>query len=367
MIIGIDGHTLNEKEKFGVSTYTYEIASRIIKHTEDQFVIYSKEKLSNSVFHQKNIENRIVNFKIAWTQWGLSTSFLKTKIKPEIMFFPAHSISRYAPMKTAVAIHDLAFLKFPEYFTKKDLFRLSALTIDAAKRSNIILTCSESTKNDIAKFYGKEIANKTKVVLLGFDEKSFNQSCGNINLLKKKYHINKPYLLYAGSFQPRKDLPTLVKAFEQINHKYSDLHLVMAGGGGWMKEIALKAINNSKVKEKIIQLGYVSSLDLPAIYAGANIFVLPSLYEGFGIPLLEAMACGIPVVYANNSSLPEVAGEAGFAFQTSDYEDLAAKLTSLLSDKTIHKEQVNKSLIQSKKFSWDRTAEKTYKILKNVG
>jgi glycosyltransferase involved in cell wall biosynthesis len=252
MNIGIDGHTLNEKEKFGVSTYTYEIVERIVKHT-DEFTIYSKEKLSSPVFNQENIENRLVNFKTGWTQWGLSTNFLFNRNNPDVMFFPAHSISRYCPMRKVVAIHDLAFLKFPQYFTKKDLFRLKSLTFDAAKRANKIITCSLSTKEDIAKFYGKEFAEKTEVILLGFDKKSYNKESANSRLLKQKYGIDKPYLFYAGSFQPRKDLPTLIKAFEQVSQQFTDLKLVLAGGGGWMKEVTLKSIENSPIKDKIMQ------------------------------------------------------------------------------------------------------------------
>lgn len=369
MLIGIDGHTFSEKEKMGVATYAFEVAKRLIEQNQkDNFVIYSKSSQLDHALQKENSTIKCIKSRWGWTQWRLSLEFLVGR-KPDVMLFFAHSLSRYLPTPGVVAIHDLAFLKFPQYFTKEDLKRLTFITKDAVLRSKQIVVPSVSTRDDMIKYYSevKNIEKKTTVIPLGYEKELFYpRSSSEIARLRKKFNLKKPYFLYTGSLQPRKNVATLVEAFEKISSSNPEIELVIAGGKGWLSESTLRRIETSPIKDKIKLLGYIDRNDLPALYSGAISFVLPSLYEGFGMPLLEAMACGTPVIFGNNSSLIEIGKESGMAFESMDDDSLAKLMSSMISDKEQRKKFISKGINAAQKYSWDKTAEGTIKVLRKA-
>lgn len=368
MVIGLDGHTLSDVQKHGVAIYAKSLLQEMVGQSEDDFILYTKNKLAGETWKKPNVQIRELSARFGWTQWRLSWELLVGK-RPDVLLCLAHSLPRFDPVKTAVAVHDLAFWRFPEYFLAKDLRRLKWLTKDAVSRAQGIIAISESTKRDLLKFYPEvtDLGKKIHITPLAYEkELFFARKPEEIEAVGKKYGLEKDYLLYVGALQPRKNLPVLIEAFEKLCAQGKDLELVLSGGKGWLSEMTLERIKTSKCRDKIKILGYVDRGDLPAIYSGASIFVLPSLYEGFGLPILEAMACGTPVIYADNSSLPEVAGKAGMSFETNDADDLARKITEIINNDKTRIDLIHKGLARAKEFSWEKTAKMTLEILKGL-
>jgi glycosyltransferase involved in cell wall biosynthesis len=245
---------------------------------------------------------------------------------------------------------------------------LDFFTETAVKRADGIIAVSQSTKEDILKFYPKTEADKIKVVYHGVDKENFSQKTSSQKAKKvfDKYGIKERYLLYVGALQPRKNLEVLIEAFEDIKrkNKKDGLQLVLAGSAAWKAGGIFKKIDNSKFKKDIILTGKVDFDDLPTIYQKAEIFVLPSLYEGFGIPILEAWASRTPVVVADNSSLKEIGGSAVLQFKTADSQDLAKKVDNLLNCDKMRGELIKSGKKRLENFSWEKCVQETLNFIK---
>lgn len=297
-----------------------------------------------------------------WTQTGFALKLLSDK--PDVLWMPVQNmpIIRRKNLKTVVTIHDLAFKIFPQHFTKKDLFKLNKLADLAIKNADRIIAISNSTKNDIIKFYPKIDKEKISVIYNGFDAELFNKKTSEKDF--EKFSISydlkpKNYLLYVGAIQPRKNLITLIEAFEKIKKDNPNLKLVLAGAPAWKSEKTLEKIDHSLFKDDIIVTGRLPFKDVPVLYQNALVSVYPSLYEGFGIPVLEAMASGVPVICANNSSLPEVGGDAAMYFKTEDSSDLAGCIERLIQDENLRNEFVRKGMERARNFSSEKSARET--------
>ena len=359
MILGIEAKEFGKKEKTGVDVFLENLVLAIAKiDTKDQVVLYSERRISLSL--PQNFKLKKIRFPFMWRFLGLSFYFLFFK-KPDILLFPAQVVPFFYPAKKAVVIHDLAFLKFPQTFTLKDRLRLTFLTWWAAKRADVIIVPSVSTKKDIVKIWSKN-SKKIFVVPHGFDKKLFYpRSPAEVQKVLKKYQIQKPYLLFVGSLQPRKNVIRLVLAFERLKKEGLPHKLVIIGGKGWLSEKIVKKIKNSQFSKEIFWLGYVKNSDLPFFYSGADLFVLPSLYEGFGLPILEASACKTAVVASNVSSMPEILKESALYFNPRSVLDIARTIKRALSQKEI---LAQKAYQKAQNFSWVKSAQKILKILK---
>jgi glycosyltransferase involved in cell wall biosynthesis len=268
---------------------------------------------------------------------------------------------------STITIHDLAFKIFPQFFPKKDLRRLNLFTDFAIKHSDKIIAISQSTKNDILKFYPQIKEEKIKVIHHGFDPDLFQKKISNINMnnVLNRYGLQATgYVLYVGALQPRKNLEVLIEAFEKVKKDNPNLKLVLAGEKAWMWKGIMNKVENSQYGKDVIITGTVSFSDIISLYQGASLFVFPSLYEGFGLPILEAMASGVPVISANNSSLQEIGGTAAEYFESSNSQDLAEKINSVLNDESKRQQMVVKGMEQIKKFSWDKCAGETLEYIK---
>lgn len=371
--IGVDAADLCHKRIDGTRIYIYNLLERFGKVAPDTlFYIYLKGDLNPDLKFKKypNYLFRNGNFPFFWTQLKLPK--LLKKDMPNVLWMPLHNIPIWKPkgMKTVITIHDLAFKLFPDLFPPKDLFLLNRLTAMAVKKADRIIAVSHSTARDLTEVYGVP-SHKIRVIYHGYNEKLFhlpsNAEKSQIPSVKNKYRIpkNAKYLIYVGAIQPRKNLGILVSAFERLKtlHSFRDWKLVLAGADAWMVDDLKKQIANSIWKKDIITTGNFAISDLPYLLWGAEIFVFPSLYEGFGIPILEAMACGVPVVTAKNSSLVEVAGNNAIYFDAGRIDDLAASIKELHSSPEKRKELIEGGLDWVKRFSWDETAKKTYEFL----
>jgi glycosyltransferase involved in cell wall biosynthesis len=275
-------------------------------------------------------------------------------------------ILRRKNLKTVVTIHDLAFKIFPQHFTKKDLMKLNGLADMAIKNADKIIAISNSTKDDIIRFYPKINREKIAVIHNGFDSELFGQKVSQEKSSKilRNYNLEAgTYLLYVGAIQPRKNLGVLIDAFEKAKEKNPDLKLVLAGAPAWKSENTFEKITHSPFKEDITVTGNLSFENVSILYQNALMFIFPSLYEGFGIPILEAMASGMPVILAKNSSLPEVGGEAALYFATENSAELASCINKIIEDKVLRENLIRKGLEHCKNFSWEKCAQQTLDIL----
>jgi len=262
---------------------------------------------------------------------------------------------------------DLAFLEYPKDFKRSDLKQLTAWTKYSVKKASHIFAISESTKKDIIKYYG---VNKDKITVTypGIDKDKLKANKED-KTVKDKYGIKGDYLIFIGTLQPRKNLVRLIRSFSTIVKSHPQLSLVIAGKKGWLYKDIFQTVKELELENKVIFTDFVPDQELPTLLKGAEAYVLPSLYEGFGIPVVEAMELGIPVVVTRISSLPELVGEAGVYIEeptlTKSISQALLKVIKLTDQQ--RKELIIKGKIQAKKFSWDESGEKTLEILREIG
>ncbi len=335
---------------------------------ENEFLLYHRNEF-NPELEPPKFANYLVK-KIAaplmWTQTGFARGIFKAK--PDIVWMPMANVPllRRKNTKVVVTIHDLAFKHFPQYFIKKDLCKLNFFSKLAINNSDHIIAISNATKQDILKFFPNIKPEKISVVHHGFTrelfEKVIAQDQSDVVLSKFKLEKNQ-YLLYVGAIQPRKNLVTLVAAFERLANEYPKLKLVIGGDKAWQWEETFERIQESPVKEKIIVTGKLPFEEVSVLYRNAAVFVFTELYAGFGIPLLEAMASGVPVVSANNSALVESGGEAAVYFESGNAYELTVKIETVLSDEFLRSEMIEKGRAHVRNFSWEKCAADTLDIL----
>ncbi|NTU66723.1 MAG: glycosyltransferase family 4 protein [Candidatus Moranbacteria bacterium] len=372
MKIAIQAADLDHPRIDGTRVYIWNL----LKHfgnlgREDEFLIYHKGDFNPNLAPPEFGNYRAISkgFPFFWTQTRFAYEIWKGK--PDVVWLPMQALPvlRRKGLKTVISVHDLAFKIFPEYFPEKDLRRLNFYADFAIRNATKVITDSESTKKDIARFYPDIEQGKIKVIPLGFDASTFGRDFSKEGLegARKKYGIPAGrYLLHVGAIQPRKNLILLIKAFEILKKEKenNDLKLVLAGEPAWQSEPTIQAIQDSPFSRDIILVGKAGFSDLALIYGGASVFVLPSLYEGFGIPILEALASGVPSVLARNSSIPDVAGDAALYFENNSVDDLVSKIGVFLSNDALAAELARNGRERANDFSWEKCAERTLEFLK---
>ncbi len=392
MKIGIDASRAFVKDRTGTENYSYQlICAMLVLDKKNDYVLYHRNIVlsapSDEIFFRRqstfsslnvptpqkihqpsrkpSLETKIISFPRLWTQIGLAREVLINP--PDVLFVPAHTLPviRRPGLKTVVTIHDLGYEYLPQYHKFPHKLYLNKSTEYAVKHATHLIAVSQATENDLINKMGCP-KDKITVIYEGFDEKKFkpdsnrhsgkSRSAGRIQ--------NLPYILFVGTLQPRKNIERLIEAFSLIK---TDIQLVIAGNKGWLYDDILSAPKRFGVEKRVKFLGYTKEEDLPTLYQNALCFCLPSLFEGFGLPVLEAMACGCPVIVSNSSSLPEVAGEAGIYVNPLNVNDIAEKLKLIIENGKLRMEISKKSLIQAKKFSWEKCARETIKVLESVG
>lgn len=229
-----------------------------------------------------------------------------------------------------------------------------------------IIAISHHTKKDIVKLLKVNPDKITVIPLAASSKFKPIKHRAKIEMVKRKYHTGEKYLLHIGTLNPRKNLEFLIKVFNNVLVRCPNYHLVITGKKGWYYEGLFKLVKELGLTGKVIFTGYVQDEDAPYLYNGADIFVFPSLYEGFGLPPLEAMACGIPVISSNTSSLPEVIGKAGILLPPDNNKLWTEAIAKVLTNKKIYQDMVKSSLLQAKKFSWRVAAEKTLQVYEEL-
>lgn len=351
----------------GVEYYTYNLIKGIINiDFTNQYFIYSAQKLYEDFPASPNLRKRESSFshRLLWHQFHLP--FLASKDKVDLVH-TSFLCPLFSPIPSIITIHDMTVFIFPHKHEARNRLIQRFLLPLVVRKAKKIIAVSQSTKQDIVRFF-KIPEDKIRVIYEGIDPGFFLiRDYGLIDQVKKKHGILGEYILYVGTLEPRKNIVRLIKAFGalkkmgQIKHK-----LVIVGKKGWLFEDIFETINSLNLKEEVIFTGYVPRNELNILYNAADLFVYPSLYEGFGFPPVEAMACGTPVVTSNNSSLPEVVGDAAIKVNPYKEREISEAIYEIISNKKKKEELIKRGLERVKHFSWNRAAEETLEVYLEV-
>ncbi len=366
MNIGIDGSRISTNEMTGVDGYTFNLVKAISSVDKvNKYIIYFSKVPKYFEIGHKNVSTRVIPLTRFWTQIRLALECLIRP--PDILFVPAHTmpVIRRPNLKTIVTIHDLGAEFLAEYHQFPQKYYLNWATEYVALHASHIIAVSESTKKDLVKQF-KVDPKRITVVYEAVDTNKFSpRGTKEIEQTKKELGITKKYLLFVGTIQPRKNLLRLIEAFSKLENK--SLELVLAGKPGWLFEEIYEAPKKFKVEGRVKFVGYVKDDQLPALYSGAEMFVFPSLYEGFGLPILEAMACGTAVLTSKTSSMPEVSGGNAVLVNPNKINEISSGIESLLKDKLLYRKLSDSGKKWASKFTWEETARETIKVFEKVG
>jgi len=283
--------------------------------------------------------------------------------KADVYHFPNFIRPPLSRGRSVVTIHDVSFLRHPDTTEPRNLQYLTAQIRNTVDRADAIITDSAFAAREIEELFGTP-AGKVTPILLGLDPSIRRPSADAIATTQKSLGLDRPYVLMVSTIEPRKNIAFLVEVFERM--AWFDGDLVLAGARGWKCEPIFQRIAASKRKERIRHLDYVPDAQLPALYAGAELFLFPSRYEGFGFPPLEAMACGTPVLSSRGGSLPEVLGGAAEYAESFDAGAWAARAEALLADGALRAARVKQGLDRAREFTWDEAARKTWAVYRKV-
>jgi glycosyltransferase involved in cell wall biosynthesis len=356
------------KQKVGVGVYAENLLKNICKYDKKNkyFVLIQNDEALEGVPHFESMTFirlpnkifRIFAFRLLMEQFYIPFLVLRKNINL------VHSLHYSFPLftfkaKKVVTIHDLTFFLYPELhepfkrFYFRFFIRLSVYLCDK------IICVSESTKKDLVSRFSRS-SNKIEVIPLGND----NRFCVNLDRneivrVKKKHNISNEYILFIGTLEPRKNIINLIHAFYKIHKIEKKYQLVIVGKKGWYFQSIFDLVTKYNLSDSIIFTGFIDEEEKPFIISGAKIFVYPSIYEGFGIPVLESIACGVPTITSNISSLPEVVGDAALLIDPLDETSIFQAINELLNNTALRNDLITKSLTQAKKFSWENTTLKT--------
>lgn len=381
-LILVDGNEANVQNTVGVSVYTLKILHEFKKYSSHdvRFCVYLKSK---PLLHMPK-ENKYFRYKIVWGPLFWLKVFLPMRIVYDELwqlvrksvgrhnidlyayFAPAHYAPPYLPKgcKLIVTIHDLAYVFFPNEFLKKDRFKLEKWTAEAVARAYKVIVVSDNTRADVMQVFGLT-DNQIVTIHNGYTPQSKlyeNKQTSLINGIDyglEPYH----YFLYIGTLQPRKNIGNLIYAFAMLHKEHGEYKLVIAGKKGWMYQEIFDLTKKLKIDHSVHFVGYITENDKSFLLNKALCLVFPSLYEGFGIPLLEAFSAGCPVVCSNTSSLPEVAGSAALYFDPKNPNDILDKLRKIESDLPLRHTLIEAGERRLMNFSWERCAQKTLETI----
>jgi glycosyltransferase involved in cell wall biosynthesis len=361
MRIGIDWSRAQKKNKTGTEWYSFYLIKTL--HTfqiSDEIILYSPQDIPS----EYNINKFKVNilkwpFVYLWTHIRLSWEMLTNP--PDVLFVPAHSVPLIHRQRTIVTIHDLGFLHFPEIYKPlaRWYHRISAWW--SITKSKKIITISEFTKQDILNYYHIP-AEKVTVIPLAVNISDMQINYKDESILAK-YNIHKPYFLFVGRIEKKKNIQTLLAAWQEFKKNNTGYQLVLIGPDGYGTEIFNTQIKNDC---DILKIGYVSEYDKTLLLRQAIAFIFPSLFEGFGMPLLEAFAAHCPVLCARSTALPEVGADACLYFTPTDFKELVKSMEQIIHDNVLRDKLIIAGSRRLNDFSWEKTAQKTLSILSKI-
>lgn len=363
MLVGIDASRTTAARRTGTENYSLHLIRELLALAEDHyFRLYFSQAPAHDLL-PGGAEWRIMPFPRLWTHIRLSWEMLMRP--PDLLFVPSHVLPLIHPRHSVVTVHDLGYHYYPEAHTLFQNAYLHWSTRYNARTATRVLVDSEATRRDLIHYY-QIPETKIAVVYPGRDETLAPISDPEaLAAVRAHYGLTDAYLLYVGTLHPRKNLARLVQAFAQVLTSQSadsppnNLQLVLAGQKGWLYDEIFAQVRRLGLADRVVFTGYVPDDDLPALLSGALAFVFPSLYEGFGLPVLEAMACGTPVIGADASCTPEVVGDAGLLVPPHDVAALADSLEHLLVDTNLQADLGQRGQARAAAYTWEKTAAAT--------
>ncbi|WP_298816001.1 glycosyltransferase family 4 protein [Chloroflexus sp.] len=375
MRIAINAHLLAHTRSFrraGVSHYIEQVLIHLaqIDH-RNHYTIYTTRGLdqsalglpANFVVKPSRLPTINPRIRIPWEQ-GIAPLLLRGKA--DLYHGCLNVAPLLSPVPTVITIHDLAFIRFPQTFRAYNRIYLDLATRLSARRADRILVVSEHTKREVVGLLG--VPTERVVVTPNAARHHFRPPASTaIAQLRARHGLPEQFLLYVGTLEPRKNLTTLLEAFALVSARVPDVPLLIGGGKGWMYQPIFARLDQLNLRDRVKFVGYIDEEELPLWYAAATVFVFPSIYEGFGMPPLEAMACGTPVITSNTSSLPEVVGDAGLMVSPADQQALAEAIYRVLTDADLRADLRQRGLARARQFSWADTAARTLEAYQAVG
>lgn len=378
MLIGIDASRALVARRTGTENYSLQVIRELVRQGREnrslRFRLYTQAAAPAGLFWPEpgpaQAEVAAIPFPRLWTHLRLSAEMAVRP--PAVLFVPSHVLPLYHPRRSVVTVHDLGYLAYPEAHTPASRRYLDWSTRWSAAQATALIADSQATRADLVAAYGVS-PERVHVIYLGRDEALRPVTDpATLAAVRGRYGITAPrYLLYVGTLQPRKNLARLIEAFARVcggpaGAGPADVQLVLAGRQGWLYDDLFALVNRLGLAGRVLFPGYVAGEDLAALYSASLAYVFPSLYEGFGIPVLEAQACGVPIMTGNNSSLPEVAGDAALLVDAGDVDAIAAAMERLLLDDDLRAELTRRGLENVKRFSWEKCARETLAVLTAV-
>ena len=367
--VGINAHLLSSEAGYrraGIHQYIAQVLRHLPwEEGEPTTVVFTQQKKLfedlpgiTAVSSRLSTQNRLL--RILWEQvvwpWQARQHSLAL----------LHSMACVTPLlatcPTVITVYDLSFYHFPERFPALQRLYLSSQTRRSCQRARRIITISESSRQDVHRFLGVPLS-QIDVVVPGVDPVYHPLPAADVSAFRQKQGVAR-FVLHVGTLQPRKNIPVLLKAMARLDDPA--IKLVLVGGKGWLYDDIFQQVQALGLAERVIFTGYVPDDDLPLWYNAAELLVFPSVYEGFGLPVVEAMACGTPVIAANSSSLPEAVGDAGLLFAPSDVETLANQMTAVLTDINLQNKLRQQGLAHAQTFSWERAGRETAAVYKRA-
>jgi len=358
----------------GIGYYAYYLLKKLLEIDEaNEYIgIFAKDSSYVNKFNFPNLTKVITRTSLRkplrrklWE--GFILPFTLKNLKADVYFSPSYVLPVYKlgiPM--VVTIHDFSWWIYPETKSKKYAFYMRHVVPYSLKNSDMVIVDSKHTASDLRKFF-KFPPNKIKTVYLGINKLYLEDKEPDVKqYLDNKYQIKTDYILAVGTLEKRKNILRLIKAFISLKQKKKLIHKLVLVGKFKQDSFAILKELIQGYKDDIIFTGYVDSKDLAYLYFGASIFVYPSIYEGFGLPPLEAMSCGVPVATSNISSMPEILQEACIYFDPYDVRDISDKIYEILDNKTLRNKIIEAGYNKVKNFNWDKTANDMILIFKEI-
>ena len=374
MRIAVDAQTLLEQSA-GITYYTKGLIEAVLKQDQTNYYdlllwrLFPKKPLR--MFGEgRNFSYRYQRFFpykgfYKLYKWGIPIPLETFFGSHDLYFFPNFVAYPHLKGKSVVVVHDLTFEKVPQYVDRRNVdFLKKFVPPSVAKADHVVVNC-EFTKNELIDAY-RVPAEKVTVAYPGVDPGVFYpRSEKEKEEVKKKYGISKPFILYLGTLEPRKNVPAVLKAYAGLPNR-RDFSLVLAGKKGWLYEEIFRTVGDLGLEEDVIFTGYVPEEDRPKLMSAAEVFVYPSFFEGFGMPVVEAQACGTPVIASNTTSLPEAVGDGGVLVDPKNISQLAEALEEVLSSGSLREKLVKKGLANARRFNWEDSGAKIVRIFNSL-
>lgn len=371
MVIAVNARFQLEGQLEGFGYFTKEVLSILTaKYPQHQFHFLFDRPYDMAFVFSSNVQAHIISpptrHPLLWKYWfDIKVPLLLKKIKADVFFSPDGQCSLTTRVPQCLVIHDLAFLHQPETYKKSHLLYYKNYTPKFIKKAKAIATVSQFSKQDIINHYQTD-ERKITVVYNGVKEIFHPTSFDEQTLIKEKYTGGTEFFLYVGAIHPRKNLINLLKAFSIFKRRlHSSMKLALAGRLAWKNDEFLNLLSTYKYKEDIVLTGYLQEAELAKLMGAAYALVYPSLFEGFGVPVQEAMRCDVPVLTSKNSAMQEIAEDAALYFDPNNIDDMADKLMRIYKDEKGRKELIEKGSIISQKYTWQKTAEAVWECLMN--